>query len=110
MNESIRKNDFGQFWAFYLAAHSRPWTRRLHIFGTLLGLVLVALGIIKGQWELLALAVVIGYGLSWLSHFFIEHNRPATFKHPWWAFRSDLKMFRLWLNGQLNNATKTKSE
>jgi len=33
-------------------------------------------------------ALFLPYALAWVSHFFIEHNRPASFEHPlwsWWA-------------------------
>jgi len=33
------------------------------------------------------------YGLAWTSHFFIEQNKPATFKYPIFSFIGDHKMF-----------------
>lgn len=27
--------------------------------------------------------IVTAYGLAWIGHFFVEHNRPATFKWVW---------------------------
>ncbi|WWC87275.1 uncharacterized protein L201_002163 [Kwoniella dendrophila CBS 6074] len=44
-----------------------------------------------GKW---LLGGVIGaYGFAWISHFFIEKNKPATFKYPVWSLRGDLKMW-----------------
>ena len=34
------------------------------------------------------------YGFAWISHFFVELNRPATFKYPVYSFISDWVMFK----------------
>jgi hypothetical protein len=34
-----------------------------------------------------------GYGFAWVSHFFIEKNKPATFKYPFYSFIGDHLMF-----------------
>ncbi len=99
MAESIR--NYRQFWPFYLAEHSRPGTRALHYLGTCLGLVLLILAILLGDWRLLAGALVAGYGFAWAGHAFIEGNKPATFRHPLWSFISDLRMAGLWASGRL---------
>jgi hypothetical protein len=36
-----------------------------------------------------------------VGHFFVEHNRPATFKYPLWSFGADWKMWALSLAGRL---------
>ena len=38
-------------------------------------------------------APVVGYGFAWVGHFFVEGNKPATFKHPLWSLRGDLVMW-----------------
>ena len=43
----------------------------------------------------------VGYFAAWVSHFFIEHNKPATFKYPGWSFISDFKMLGHTLTGTL---------
>ena len=43
--------------------------------------------------QYLLTAAFKAYGLAWTSHFFIEHNKPATFKYPIFSFIGDHKMF-----------------
>jgi hypothetical protein len=47
-------------------------------------------------------AAISGYAFAWVSHFFIEKNRPATFTHPLWSFAADWKMWFLMATGRLN--------
>ncbi len=74
------KPTFAEFWPHYLAEHSRPATRRLHLVATLVWLGLLAAGLGTRTWWPLALIPVAAYGLAWFSHFFLERNRPATFR------------------------------
>jgi hypothetical protein len=52
-----------------------------------------ALGLLTRRPGLLLAAPVVGYGLSWIGHFVVEGNTPATFGHPLWSLRGD---FRMW--------------
>jgi hypothetical protein len=92
---------FAEFWPFYLREHARPLTRALHFTGTSLSLLLAASAIATGQYRLLLGALVCGYAFAWVGHFFVEHNRPATFKHPLWSFAADFKMLFAALTGRL---------
>lgn len=92
---------FEEFWAHYLSEHSRPATRQLHAAGTLLSLIVIASLVAAGWWLWLPLALVPGYGLSWIGHFCVERNTPATFGHPGWSLRSDFKMVWLVLTGRM---------
>lgn len=38
-------------------------------------------------------APVVGYGAAWIGHFFVEKNKPASFKYPLWSFRADWVMW-----------------
>lgn len=38
--------------------------------------------------------------LSWVGHFFFEHNRPATFKYPLFSFMGDWKLWWETLTGK----------
>jgi hypothetical protein len=99
MSEAPR--NFAEFWPHYVRAHSRPLTRRFHFTGTVMGWgLLVAAVLLRNPWLVVA-ALLVGYALAWISHFFIEHNRPATFGHPLWSWLSDQKMVWLMLTGRM---------
>jgi hypothetical protein len=93
---------YQEFWDFYVAEHSEPLTRYLHFVGTTLGLVLLVWIVRGGQWLYLPLPLFVGYAFAWFAHFFVEHNKPATFKYPFWSFISDYKMVFYMLTGKMN--------
>lgn len=99
--EHEKFRSFDQFWPHYVAEHSKPATRALHAAGTLAGLALIAAGAWTGRWWLALSALPIGYGAAWVGHFFVEHNRPATFRYPLWSFLADYKMIALMLAGRM---------
>ncbi|GAB3735517.1 DUF962 domain-containing protein [Hymenobacter agri] len=88
---------FAEFYPRYLREHSRRGTRVLHFVGTTLFIVCLAMLLRTGNWNWLAAGVVAAYGFAWVGHFFVEHNRPATFQHPWYSLLGDFRMyFDLW--------------
>ena len=98
----LRPNpSFADFWPYYLAEHSRPATRGVHLLATLTWLTLLVGALLTRTWWLLALIPVAAYGLAWFSHFFIERNRPATFKYPLYSLLADHKMAFYMLSGQI---------
>ena len=90
------------FWPFYLGEHRVPLCRVLHVAGTTSGGSLALLGLLTGEGGLFLLALMIGYGFSWVGHFLVERNRPATFSHPLWSFRGDWKMVVLFWTRRLD--------
>lgn len=88
-------DNFEAFWPFYLGEHRLPATRQFHFLGTTVGLVLLSFG----QW---IAAPVVAYACAWVGHFVFEKNKPATFKHPLWSFRGDLRMYKMMLLGELD--------
>src|SRR3982750_4174898 len=101
MPESEMKT-FAEFWPFYVREHSQPLTRALHLAGTLTGTALLVGLAATGRWRWLPLALVPGYAAAWVGHFFVEHHRPATFKHPLWSLAGDYKMVALMLAGRMD--------
>jgi hypothetical protein len=95
-------NTFTEFWPHYVAEHSLPRTRMLHLVGTSVAVGCFAYFIATGRWWLIPFALVPGYGAAWIGHFFIEKNRPATFQYPLWSFMGDYKMIWLMLTGRMD--------
>lgn len=94
-------NSFAEFYPYYLAEHSNRTCRRLHLTGTLLVVVLLLYTVVTGQWMLLWLLPVLGYGFAWVGHFFFEKNKPATFSHPLYSFIGDWVMAWQMLTGKI---------
>lgn len=92
---------FRDFYPYYLSEHANPTCRRLHFVGSGVAIVLVVIALATlNAWWLLA-ALVSGYAFAWVGHFFFEHNRPATFKHPFYSFLGDWVMFTDILAGRI---------
>ena len=96
-----RYTSFADFYPFYLSEHQNATSRRLHVLGTslALGFVLLALASQNACWLLVAL--VQGYAFAWVGHFFFEHNRPATFQHPFYSLLGDFVMYRDMILGKV---------
>jgi hypothetical protein len=94
-------NSFSEFWPHYVAEHSNPRTRLLHLIGTTIAIGSVVFLIAIGKWWLFPLALIPGYGAAWIGHFFIEKNKPATFQYPLWSFMGDYKMIWMMLTGRM---------
>src|SRR5690606_31327562 len=95
--QTIEQSDFqsfAEFYPFYLQEHGHPNCRRLHFVGTTLVLAVLAFVLVTQQWVWLWALPVIGYGFAWVGHFFIEHNRPATFQYPSYSLAGDFVMWK----------------
>jgi hypothetical protein len=99
MNEGFKS--FAEFWPYYLSEHAKPVTRALHFAGTGVGLFLAFVSLISGNYWLLLVALICGYGPAWIGHYFVEKNRPATFRHPLWSLIADFRMFFFFITGRL---------
>ena len=90
--------NFAEFYPFYLTGHSDQTCRRLHLGGSSLSLVCLAMLIATGKPQYLLYGLLCGYGSAWVGHFCFVKNRPASFKRPAYSFIGDWAMYRdIWL-------------
>ena len=92
---------FRDFYPFYLGEHRHPVSRRLHVIGTGLVILTVVAAIGTSRYALLWIVPLLGYGFAWVGHFFFEHNRPATFRHPFYSLAGDFVLFKDVLTGRI---------
>ena len=93
---------FEEFWPFYVSQHSKKPTRTLHFIGSTLALGAVAAAVVTRRPALLLGAPRAGYGAAWVSHFFVEKNKPATFTYPLWSLMGDARMWWKTANGEMD--------
>ena len=86
--------NFEEFWPYYVSQHLHPATRAIHVGATTAALACGVAGFALFRPALVLAAPVVGYGPAWASHFAIEKNKPASFGHPVWSFRADLRQVR----------------
>jgi len=94
---------YSDFWPYYLREHAKPKTRLIHYAGTGFSIISLVAMIATRNPLFLPVAVILGYGPAWFGHFFVEKNKPATFKYPLWSLISDYRMAFTWLAGRLGN-------
>lgn len=84
---------FKDFYPYYLDQHRQIGTRISHFIGTSLFFMFLILAIMKMQILILLMGVVSAYLFAWIGHFYIEKNKPATFKYPWMSLKGDFKLY-----------------
>src|SRR5688572_16100251 len=97
-----RIQSFDEFWPYYLGEHRLAATRWMHFAGSTLALMLTVSSVATQTWLGLIAVPFCGYAFAWFSHFFIEKNKPASFKYPLWSLAADWKMWSLMLTGRLD--------
>ena len=100
-DEKKKITTFEAFWPFYLGEHSLSVTRWFHFVGTTIALLNLITAVVYLAPTYVLSALLSGYFFAWVSHFFIEKNRPATFTYPLWSFIADWKMWAMMATGRL---------
>ena len=93
--------NFQEFYPYYLKQHMNPMCQRLHFVGTCLTIMMLITFFATGDWPLLVLTPVVGYGVAWVGHYAFEKNRPLTFKHPIYSLMADFVLFWQILTGKI---------
>jgi hypothetical protein len=88
-----RFQSFSEFYPYYLTEHKLAGTRIMHFIGTTGLFYFLIMAMVSGNPWLVFYGVICGYGFAWVSHFFIEKNKPATFQYPLWSLLSDFKLY-----------------
>ena len=101
MTENIDYTSFKEFYPFYLNQHSKPGTRLLHFLGSWCALFCLGALAYSGDIWWLPTGFLLGYGFAWTGHFFIEKNKPVTFKYPLYSFLGDWVMFGQLITGKI---------
>src|SRR5689334_19985380 len=96
-----RYTTFADFWLLYAREHSHPLNRALHFFGTSLFIASGPAAVLVGDARLLLVGVACGYGFAWIGHFFVQRNRPASFRFPVYSLIADFVMYGKILRGQM---------
>ena len=104
MTDQDRFGSFAEFYPFYLREHSNAVCRALHYIGTTLGLATVVYALLSAQYLLLLAGIAVGYAFAWVGHFFFQHNKPATFRYPFYSFLGDWVMLRDFLSGKFRRS------
>jgi len=94
--------DFSSFFPYYVCEHQKPRTKLFHFVATTNMIGLWSFMVLTSQYTITTplLGLLQGYGLAWISHFFIEMNKPATWQYPVWSFMGDFVMFSESLRGE----------
>ncbi|MBL8743321.1 MAG: DUF962 domain-containing protein [Myxococcales bacterium] len=98
---SDRIKSFDEFWPYYVLEHSKKVNRALHFIGTSAAVTTLGIAAVRRKPALIPLALVAGYGPAWIGHFFVEGNKPATFKYPLWSLLADFKMWSKIARGKM---------
>ena len=96
-----RYKSFKDFYPYYISEHDHKYTKLMHFIGTSISIYFLIKFILSLNFLFILYALLSGYGFAWVGHFFIEKNKPATFKYPFYSLIGDYKMYLEILQGNL---------
>lgn len=88
----MKYDNFEAFYQDYLKEHAHPLNKKMHYIGTSGALIFILLGMLTSFSKFFIFALLFGYGFAWMGHFFVEKNKPMTFKYPLYSLRADFQM------------------
>ena len=94
-------NSLAEFYPYYLSEHANRTCRRLHVVGTSMVILTAVFALSTQRWGALWMMPLFGYFFAWVGHFYFEHNKPATFKYPFYSLVSDFIMYKDILSGKI---------
>ena len=92
--------NFKDFYPYYISEHNNKYTKLMHFLGTSLSIYFLIKFFLTFNFFFILYALLSGYGFAWIGHFFIEKNKPATFKYPYYSPIGDYIMFIEILQGK----------
>ena len=95
-----RYKSFEDFYPYYIAEHDHKYTKLMHFIGTSISIYFLIKFVLSFNFLFILYALLAGYGFAWVGHFFIEKNKPATFKYPFYSLIGDYKMYSEILQGK----------
>ena len=95
-----RYKSFEDFYPYYIAEHDHKYTKLMHFIGTSISIYFLIKFILSFNFLFILYGLLAGYGFAWIGHFFIEKNKPATFKYPFYSLKGDYKMYLEILQGK----------
>ena len=95
-----RYKSFEDFYPYYISEHDHKYTKLIHFIGTSISIYFLIKFILSFNFLFILYALLSGYGFAWVGHFYIEKNKPATFKYPFYSLKGDYKMYLEILQGK----------
>ncbi|KAK7198963.1 hypothetical protein NESM_000863700 [Novymonas esmeraldas] len=98
----ISASNHKEYHIYYMAKHTKAWTRRAHLIGTAVGVIGVAASAARVDAVGAAVSAVVGVVVCWAGDILVEQTQPTSFSRPIWSVMSNFKMVTAMLKGDLS--------
>jgi hypothetical protein len=98
----VSASNMREYYVYYLAKHSKQWTRRVHLIGTVVGAIGAAVSVARVDPIGAAVSTAVGAAICWAGDIGVEGATPTTFKNPIWSVYSNFKMVGQMFSGSMN--------